>query len=83
MNKHKEAILAAIDGGASTEVTKAAMAAVDAVTRPIVIEIDREEDGRWIADVPALGCMSYGDNREDAIARVVALLPCVEIREVS
>lgn len=84
MNEHKRAILAAIDGGASTAVTKAALAAVDAVTAPIVIEIDREEDGRWIADVPAFpGCMAYGDNREDAIARVVALLPCVEIREAT
>lgn len=32
MNEHKRAILAAMDGGASTAVTKAALAAVDALT---------------------------------------------------
>lgn len=38
------------------------------------IEIEREEDGRWIADVPELpGVMLYGRSREDAIARVKAL----------
>lgn len=38
------------------------------------IEIDREEDGRWIAEVPVLpGVMVYGGRREEAIARVKAL----------
>jgi predicted RNase H-like HicB family nuclease len=38
------------------------------------IEIDREEDGRWIAEVPDLsGVMAYGKTREEAIARVQAL----------
>ena len=38
------------------------------------VEIDREEDGRWIADVPELpGCMVYGDTREGAVSRAVAL----------
>jgi predicted RNase H-like HicB family nuclease len=38
------------------------------------IEIDREEDGRWIAEVPALpGVMSYGQTRDEAVARVKAL----------
>jgi predicted RNase H-like HicB family nuclease len=38
------------------------------------IEIDREEDGRWIAEVPALpGVMTYGNTREEAISRVKAL----------
>ncbi|HET6568041.1 MAG TPA: type II toxin-antitoxin system HicB family antitoxin [Rhodothermales bacterium] len=38
------------------------------------IEIDREEDGRWIAEVPALpGVLVYGDTREQAISRVKAL----------
>ena len=33
------------------------------------VEIDREEDGRWIADVLELpGVMSYGETRESAIA---------------
>jgi predicted RNase H-like HicB family nuclease len=38
------------------------------------IEIDREDDGRWIAEVPDLpGVMVYGQSREEAIARVKAL----------
>jgi len=38
------------------------------------IEIDREDDGRWIAEVPELsGVMVYGETREDAIARVQSL----------
>jgi predicted RNase H-like HicB family nuclease len=38
------------------------------------IELDREEDGRWIAEVPELpGVMTYGKSREDAIAHVQAL----------
>ncbi len=38
------------------------------------IEIEREEDGRWIAEVPDLpGVMIYGKDREEAISRVKAL----------
>jgi len=37
------------------------------------IEIEREEDGRWIAEVPDLpGVMAYGRSREDAIAKAQA-----------
>lgn len=39
-----------------------------------LIEIEQEEDGRWIADIPELpGVMVYGDSREEAIAKVKAL----------
>ena len=38
------------------------------------IEVEREDDGRWIAEVPALpGAMAYGESRETAIAKVEAL----------
>jgi predicted RNase H-like HicB family nuclease len=38
------------------------------------IEIDREDDGRWIAEIPELpGVMAYGDNRNEAISKVQAL----------
>jgi predicted RNase H-like HicB family nuclease len=38
------------------------------------IEIDREEDGRWIAEVPDLpGVMVYGTTREEAVSKVEAL----------
>lgn len=38
------------------------------------VEIEREEDGRWIADIPDLpGVMCYGHSREEAVAKVKAL----------
>jgi predicted RNase H-like HicB family nuclease len=38
------------------------------------IEIDREEDGRWIAEIPELpGVMVYGATRKQAIAKAEAL----------
>jgi predicted RNase H-like HicB family nuclease len=38
------------------------------------IEIDREDDGRWVAEVPGLsGVLSYGRTRDEAVARVPAL----------
>ncbi|HEY5619198.1 MAG TPA: type II toxin-antitoxin system HicB family antitoxin [Vicinamibacterales bacterium] len=38
------------------------------------IEIDREVDGRWLAEIPALsGVMAYGQDRDEAVARVQAL----------
>lgn len=38
------------------------------------IDIEKENDGRWIADVPELpGVLAYGKTREDAIAKVEAL----------
>ena len=40
----------------------------------LTIELDREEDGRWIADVPDLpGVMVYGNAKQDALAKVQAL----------
>ncbi|MGH7804590.1 MAG: type II toxin-antitoxin system HicB family antitoxin [Candidatus Binatia bacterium] len=38
------------------------------------VEVEREEDGRWIAEVPALrGVLVYGSTREEAMAKVEAL----------
>jgi predicted RNase H-like HicB family nuclease len=38
------------------------------------IEIERENDGRWIAEIPDLpGAMAYGETRDQAIARVEVL----------
>jgi predicted RNase H-like HicB family nuclease len=38
------------------------------------IELDREEDGRWIAEIPDLpGVLCYGASRDEAIARIQAL----------
>ena len=38
------------------------------------VEIEREDDGRWLAEVPALsGVMAYGEDRDAAVTRVQAL----------
>ena len=38
------------------------------------VEIDQEEDGRWIADIPELpGVMTYGATRQEAITQAQAL----------
>lgn len=38
------------------------------------VEIDRETDGRWIAEIPDLpGVMVYGVTREEALSRAKAL----------
>ena len=40
----------------------------------LLIEVEREDDGRWIAEIPELpGVMVYGQTREEAIFRVQAL----------
>lgn len=40
----------------------------------ILIEFDREEDGRWVAEIPSLeGVLVYGATRDDARAKAEAL----------
>jgi predicted RNase H-like HicB family nuclease len=35
----------------------------------LTIELDREVGGRWIAEVPELNVLLYGDTKQDAIQR--------------
>jgi predicted RNase H-like HicB family nuclease len=35
----------------------------------LTIELDREADGRWIAEVPELNILLYGASKQDAIER--------------
>jgi len=38
------------------------------------VEVERETDGRWIAEVPELpGVLAYGASREEAVTRAQAL----------
>ena len=38
------------------------------------IELEREQDGRWIAEIPDLaGVLCYGTDRAEAVAKVQAL----------
>ena len=40
----------------------------------LLVEFDREEDGRWIAEVPKLpGVMAYGNTKREAAQRVYAI----------
>jgi len=40
----------------------------------LAIEIEQEDDGRWIAEIDELdGVLVYGDTREDAIRNVKTL----------
>lgn len=40
----------------------------------LLVEVEQEQDGRWIAEVPALpGVLAYGASRDEAIKRVEAL----------
>ncbi len=38
------------------------------------IELDREQDGRWIGEIASLsGVMAYGKSKQEAVAKVKAL----------
>ena len=40
----------------------------------LAIEVEQEEDGRWLAEVPALsGVLAYGQTRAEAIDHAKAL----------
>jgi len=41
---------------------------------PLTIEVEQEEDGRWLAEVPDLpGVLTYGPTRQEAIERAQVL----------
>jgi predicted RNase H-like HicB family nuclease len=41
---------------------------------PLKIEVEQEDDGRWLAEVPAVpGVMVYGQTRTQAVEHVQAL----------
>ena len=40
----------------------------------LAVELEREDDGRWIAEIPELpGVMAYGGSREEALRAVQTL----------
>lgn len=40
----------------------------------LTIEVEQEEDGRWLAEVPEIpGVLAYGRTRQEAISRAQAL----------
>ena len=48
----------------------------------MTVTIDRDEDGVWIAECPAIpGCMSQGETKEEAVANIQeAIALCLEVR---
>ncbi len=44
------------------------------MSHTFTVELDREEDGRWIAEIPAIpGALAYGATEGKALAAVEAL----------
>ena len=41
--------------------------------RKFVIETEREDDGRWLAEIAELGVRSYGDTEDEARMKVEVL----------
>lgn len=48
----------------------------------LTVTIDRDEDGVWIVECPAIpGCVSQGDTKDEAIANIQeAIVLCIEVR---
>lgn len=62
--------MAEISPGCYTAVPE--VVAMEQVALPV--ETEREEDGRWLAEVPDLpGVLAYGATREEAVAKAEAL----------
>lgn len=41
---------------------------------PLTLEVEQEDDGRWLAEVPELpGVLAYGQTRQEAIDHTQAL----------
>lgn len=39
-----------------------------------VVEIERETDGRWIAEIPEIpGALAYGETKEGAVSKAYAI----------
>ena len=48
----------------------------------IMVTVDRDEDGVWIVECPAIpGCVSQGQTKAEAIANIrEAIALCIEVR---
>jgi predicted RNase H-like HicB family nuclease len=53
------------------------------ITVQFFVTIDRDEDGMWIVECPAIpGCVSQGDTRDEALENLKeAISLCLEVRE--
>ncbi len=48
----------------------------------LTVTIDRDEDGVWIVECPAIpGCVSQGDTKDEALSNIrEAIKLCMEVR---
>ena len=48
----------------------------------MMVTIDRDEDGVWIVECPAIpGCVSQGETKDEALANIrEAIALCMEVR---
>lgn len=61
-------------GGTHLAIRRTGWYAGSMASGKFVVEIEREDDGRWIAEVIALpGVMAYGSTREDALTKAEVL----------
>jgi len=43
--------------------------------QPVELELEQEEDGRWIAEIPSTpGALAYGSTPEEAVAKAKAIV---------
>jgi predicted RNase H-like HicB family nuclease len=52
------------------------------VKMKLIVSLDRDEDGVWIAECPSIpGCVSQGSTREEALENIKeAIRLCLEVR---
>jgi predicted RNase H-like HicB family nuclease len=57
-----------------TDFARPVSALYDSHMSDFTVEIEREEDGRWLSEVTALpGVLAYGSSRDEAVAKAKAL----------
>ena len=49
----------------------------------LTIELDREVDGRWIAEVPELNVLLYGGSKQEAIAQAKAAAEAILLDRIA
>ncbi|MFN0170313.1 MAG: type II toxin-antitoxin system HicB family antitoxin [Bryobacteraceae bacterium] len=49
----------------------------------LTIELDRETDGRWIAEVAELNILLYGESKQDAIERAQSAVREIVLDRIS
>jgi predicted RNase H-like HicB family nuclease len=63
-----------VERGALPSTRTLSSRSVRRVPKLLKVELEREDDGRWIAEVPTLpGVLVYGASKQEALSKVQAL----------